>query len=86
MILLLLACTGDACTEMCDAALVDFEGCLAENGLEWGVSVGYADADDYLNWCDTYSWELRQLGEESTCASRRTILREASCSDGAAWD
>lgn len=78
---LLLACSPDACDAMCDAALVRYEACLAEWGLEWGASVGYADASDYRNWCDTWSWEARQLGEADQCEEVRTALLEGTCDD-----
>lgn len=87
MILLLLGCADDACVAMCDAGLERFEACLEEDGQQWGESVGYADAADYRDWCETYTWELQTLGEADTCASRRDALVSGTCDDyGAAWD
>jgi hypothetical protein len=44
------------------------------------------DADDYLDWCGTYVWELRQLGQADTCDTRLDALSAGGC-DGhtAAW-
>lgn len=84
ILLLLLACAPDDCDALCDAALVRFEACLAERGETWGPSVGYTDAADYANWCATYAWELRQLGEADTCAETRTTLEGGTCEDAAA--
>lgn len=83
---LLLACVSDACDAMCDAARERFAACLAEDDLEWGPGVGYADADDYDDWCATYAWELRQLGEADACAEKLPIFEEGTCDDYAdAW-
>ena len=86
-LLLLLGCgPPDACDAMCDAALVRYAACLEEAGLEWGPSVGYTDPADYTNWCETWSWEARQLDEAGTCAEKREVFLEGTCDDyWAAW-
>jgi hypothetical protein len=66
---------------MCGAARSRFEACLDASGLEWGASVGYTDAEDYDDWCATYSWELRQLGEAATCAEKLPVFEEGTCDD-----
>jgi hypothetical protein len=77
----------DACAQMCDAALDSFEGCLDERGTEWGASVGYSSPADYRNWCETYSWELRQLGEVDQCAQLRDAVTGVDCAGYAsAWE
>lgn len=65
----------DACAEMCTAALARFETCIEADGREWGESVGYADAADYTNGCETFTWELRELGQADTCATRLAVFR-----------
>lgn len=66
---------------MCAAALDRFEGCMEASGLEWGSMVGYADAADYRNWCETWTWEARQLGEAASCAEKLDTFREGTCDD-----
>jgi hypothetical protein len=79
--------SSDACPAMCDAARDRFAACLEESGLEWGASVGYEDANDYDNWCGTYTWELRQLGEADSCAERLPVFTDGTCDDYYdAWD
>lgn len=82
LLLALAACAApDVCTEMCTAAGDRFDACLVEGGVTWGASVGYESAADYDNWCDTYAWELRELGQDYTCADRQTLIEEGSCAD-----
>lgn len=79
---LLLACApDDRCDAMCDAAKDRFEACLEEAGLEWGSSVGYEDPVDYANWCQTWAWEARQLGEADQCAAMETTFRDGTCAE-----
>lgn len=85
--LLSIACAPpDACDALCDASLDAFSACLYARGQDWGPDVGYEDAADYADWCATYTWELRQLGESDTCDARLDALAEGGC-DGhaAAW-
>lgn len=88
ILLLLLACDPpDACVPMCVAARERFAACLEEEGLEWGPAVGYADAADYDDWCATWAWELRQLGQADTCAARIPTFETGTCDDyHAAWE
>lgn len=80
LLLLALGCApADRCDAMCDAALARFSACMEERGLTWGASVGYADAEDYANWCDTWAWEQRQLGEEAVCEEREATFRDGDC-------
>ena len=77
--LLLLACApDDDCAAMCDAALSGLESCLAAEGREWEGS-GWESPEDFANWCDTWSWEQRQLGQEATCAEKLPELRDGDC-------
>lgn len=71
----------DVCAELCTAARDRFEGCLEAGGLTWGASVGYESAADYDNWCDTFAWELRELGQADTCAERQALVEGGTCSD-----
>jgi hypothetical protein len=79
--LLLLACARDACDAMCDAALDRFAACLEEDGLQWGESVGYTSPTDFANWCATWTWEARQLGEADTCDERLATFESGDCDD-----
>jgi hypothetical protein len=36
---------------------------MDEWGLTYGATVGYADADDYDDWCSTWVMEQRLLAE-----------------------
>lgn len=82
VLLLLMACApADDCDAMCVAARERFSGCMEESGLEWGASVGYADAADYDDWCATYTWELRQLGRADACAERLPVFEGGTCDD-----
>lgn len=82
---LLLAGCGDsaavACSEMCDAALDRFEACLDESGQDWGASVGYESPTDHANACETFAWELRELGQGDSCAARRATFADGTCDD-----
>jgi hypothetical protein len=80
LLALLLACApDDACDAMCDAARVTFEACMEERGLTYGESVGYVDAADYDDWCDTWSWETRILEEQATCADKLAVFETGDC-------
>lgn len=77
---LLLSCAPpDACDVMCDAALVRYEGCMEEQGLEWGNN--FADEADFHDWCDTWSWEQRQLGEEGRCEDMTPVFEDGTCAE-----
>lgn len=77
---LLLACApADSCAAMCDAALARYSTCLEERGLSWGPQVGYDGPEDYANWCDTWAWEQRQLGEEAVCDDKLPTFRDGDC-------
>lgn len=82
---LLLGCApDDGCAATCDVALARYEACLPEWGLEWGVA--YEDAADFRNWCDTWAWEQRQLGQADRCAEVTGALEDADCMGyAAAW-
>ena len=77
----LTACTPDVCAEMCVAAQDRFEACLEEGGLSWGASVGYDSPSDYENGCETFAWELRELGQAETCGARLETFEDGTCSD-----
>lgn len=87
LLLALLGCApDDACEAMCDAARASFEGCLDERGATWGASVGYTSESDYAGWCETYTWELRELGEAEQCAQVLDAVSGADCAGyAAAW-
>ncbi len=76
----------DACAEMCTAALDRFQTCIEADGRTWGDSVGYADPADYENGCDTFVWELRELGQADSCATRLAVFRGSEAEDGANGD
>lgn len=71
----------DACDTLCGHAQSRFEECLADNGLEWGTSVGFTSELDFADWCDTYVWEERQLDGGAQCASRQAIIDAGDCAD-----
>lgn len=71
----------DDCARMCTAARSRFEGCLQESGSTWGTSVGYESALDYDNWCETFSWELRELGQADTCTDRLALVEAGNCTE-----
>ena len=83
----LLACTpSDDCDAMCGAALERFTSCLAEGGQSWGDGVGYADEADYEDWCSTWTWEQRQLGEAAACSEKLVAFEDGDCNGYyAAW-
>lgn len=82
LLALLAGCApADACDPMCDAAAARFAACLDEEGRTWGDAVGYADEDDYDDWCATYTWELRQLGAADTCAEKLPVFEDGTCTD-----
>jgi hypothetical protein len=86
-LVLLLACAPpDECDAMCDAALDRYGACIEENGLEWGESVGYTSPADFTTWCETWTWEARQLDEAGSCVTKLATFEEGTCADYyAAW-
>ena len=87
-----------SCDRMCASALDTVGACLDEWGLEWGESLGYADADDHAVWCATYVDEQLELsaarwGSEGhdragqVCAEQDALLADRPC-DGYhdSWD
>ena len=90
MILLFLACAvPEACDEMCGRAADAEESCLEERALTWG-SLGLSDRSDFLDHCDTWSWEeVRLTGTRTateTCEQRRDAL-DGTCAsyEALAW-
>ena len=59
------ASVAPACDALCPVARPAFEGCMEEWGLSYGEAVGYADGDDYDNWCATWVMEQRVLVQEA---------------------
>lgn len=88
LLTLLTACAlDDDCEEMCDAAAASFAACLDDRGESWGAPVGYTSPTDYAGWCETYSWELRELGEAGQCARILDAVTGADCAGYAnAWE
>ena len=95
-----LGCGGapPVCEQMCTAALDTVGACLDEWGLDWGDSLGYADAEDHANWCATYVDEQLELAAarwgsegygrvEQVCADQEQLLADRPC-DGYhdSWD
>jgi hypothetical protein len=68
-----------SCDEVCAAARPVFEGCLDERGLTWGDGVGYADAEDYDLWCDTWIGEQRLLAQTAVDAGGAQTALERRC-------
>jgi hypothetical protein len=88
---LLASCTpeSDPCPEMCASAAALYGGCLADWGADW-MAAAYADEDDFLDACDTWAFEMRELegeqheGETSdACVDRAAVFssEEAACDD-----
>jgi hypothetical protein len=72
----------DECPAMCAAARERYAGCIDAAGQAWGGDgVGYASAADYDDWCATWTWEVRELGEEAQCADKRPIFEDGTCED-----
>ncbi|MDP2306922.1 MAG: hypothetical protein Q8P18_12935 [Pseudomonadota bacterium] len=71
----------DVCAELCTAARDRYEGCLEAGGLTWGASVGYESAAEYDDWCETFSWELRELGQADSCGDRLALVEGGECSE-----
>jgi hypothetical protein len=70
---------------MCDAALERYEACMEERGLEWGM--GWEDARDYRNWCETWTWEQGVLEHDGVCEDLRPTFTDGTCEDyDAAWE
>ncbi|GDX80038.1 hypothetical protein LBMAG42_18490 [Deltaproteobacteria bacterium] len=92
MIWFLLGCATapDPCVAMCEAAADLYGGCLSTWGADWEAAA-YADEDDFLDACATWSWEQRQLeveaGQEgatdAVCEERAALFaaEEATCDD-----
>ncbi len=53
--------TPAACDPLCADAERLVSACLDDWGQAWGDGFGYADPDDYLNWCETYPDEQAEL-------------------------
>lgn len=84
MVILLWGCAADRCEAMCDAAILRYEACMEERGLSWGDA--YADEADYRDWCDTWSWEQRQLGTADRCEENEAVFESGNCAEyDAAW-
>ena len=92
---LLAACSPavDPCAPMCDA-VVDAQGaCLADWGVGWDA-VGYTDAEERRNACDTWAWELRHLERDAdergatdlVCEERTEALEADGCAAYTAID
>ncbi len=88
-----------SCDLLCPVARPAFEACLDEWGMTYGDAVGYADADDYDSWCDTWVMEQRLLADttddpdgahaalDDRCADRIDRLEAGACLDyWSLWD
>lgn len=87
--MLLLAassCAPDPCVETCNQAQAVFAGCLDAWGIDW-TDAGYQDAEDYLDACLTWAWEMRILAEDAgeadavdtLCEERTQTLEAGTC-------
>ena len=79
MALIFLACASDPCADYCRAAEDFFAACVRSEGPEWSAPLGYANAADFANACDTWSWELARLDQTSACKLGR--LDTLTCDD-----
>ncbi len=76
----------DPCLPMCEQARDLFGECLDASGLDW-TAAGYEDAQDYLDACLTWAWEMRILADsagepdavDEMCAERETELAGGDC-------
>jgi hypothetical protein len=96
LLLILLACAAepDPCPEMCRAGAALYGGCLEGWGLDWSAA-GYEDEEDFLEVCETWSWEMRLLEEaagaagsvDATCEQRADLFNGGECEDftGVDW-
>ncbi|MCK6504031.1 hypothetical protein L6R53_11625 [Myxococcota bacterium] len=85
----------DPCEEMCAAAADLYGGCLDDWGATW-TDAGYADADDFVDGCKTWAWEMRLLEEthaiegwtDEICVERADLFMEGECSafTGVDWN
>ena len=97
-LLLLLACDRPptACHRMCAEAAAGLEPCLEEDGLGW-EAMGYQDADDFQDACETWAWEQEAMARDAspeqgggeggvrqlarTCKDWRTTFTEGTCEE-----
>ena len=95
---LLLACAEEAspCLAMCEAGASLYGGGLADWGADWSAA-GYADGDDFVDACATWTYEMYTLEAEAgregevdaTCHDRLAAFEAdgATCDDftGVDW-
>ena len=86
---LLTACAGTdvpaACADMCQAGAALYRDCLDDWGATW-ADAGYAHRGDFVEACETWSWEMGLLEEDAVArgedhAAGATV---EACSDRAA--
>lgn len=92
----LSACDGaeDACAPFCRAASDAQAACLAASDLDW-EALGYADQDDWLESCQTWAWEQRQLARDAgvsagavdaACQAQEGAMEGGGCSEIQSFD
>lgn len=77
------ATTPDVCITLCQHAEATFTACLADEGQDWGPSVGFTSERDFDDWCSTWVWEEQQLSDDPSgeCAQRQALVDDGTCSD-----
>lgn len=86
LVLCLVACASacapqDDCDAMCSAAVERFGGCITDAGMEWGSAVGYTSEADFGDWCATWVWEQREVGNAEQCTTNLPVLEDGTCAD-----
>ena len=79
----------DPCAAVCARAAAAWRACLHARGQGW-PDAGYADERAFLDSCDTWAWELRQLEADAEaagavdafCADASATLRDAPDTGG----
>lgn len=95
-LLLLLACGGDddACLPFCEAAADAQAACLSASDLDW-TALGYDNRDDWLEACQTWAWEQRQLARDAgasasavddACQERESAMDGGGCAEIQSFD
>jgi hypothetical protein len=96
LLILMMGCSRpDPCVQMCASAEDLYGGCLDDWDVGW-TAAGYADGDDFVDTCETWSWEMRHLERDArrrgvaergaldqTCTARdaRFSADDATCDD-----
>lgn len=96
LLLWLLGCDGgaDPCDPFCEAAADAQAACLSASDLDWSA-LGYADRDDWLDRCQTWAWEQRQLARDAgasadavdaACQAEEALMQGGGCDEIQSFD